>query len=51
MIAQLAALTRITFTELVRQKIFSFILVFALLAVGSSVFLAQLTLPGGVPDA
>ena len=43
MIAQLAALTRITFTELVRQKIFSFILVFALLAVGSSAFLAQLT--------
>jgi hypothetical protein len=28
MIAQLAALTRITFTELVRQKIFCVILVF-----------------------
>ncbi|HEY5741336.1 MAG TPA: ABC transporter permease subunit, partial [Terrimicrobiaceae bacterium] len=32
-----------TFTELVRQKIFYIILVFALCAIGSSVFMAKLT--------
>ncbi len=43
MTLQIAAIARNTFTELVRQKIFSIILVFALCAIGSSVFLARLT--------
>jgi hypothetical protein len=43
MILQIAAIARNTFTELVRQKIFYIILVFALCALGSSVFMARLT--------
>ena len=40
---QIAAIARNTFTELVRQKIFYIILVFALCAIGSSIFMARLT--------
>jgi hypothetical protein len=40
---QIAAIARNTFTELVRQKIFYIILLFALCAIGSSVFLARLS--------
>ena len=43
MTIQIAAIARNTFTELVRQKIFYIILVFALCAIGSSVFMARLT--------
>ena len=43
MTVQAAVIARNTFTELVRQKIFYIILVFALCAIGSSVFMAQLT--------
>jgi hypothetical protein len=43
MTLQIAAIARNTFTELVRQKIFYIILVFALCAIGSSVFMARLT--------
>ncbi|HET9524029.1 MAG TPA: hypothetical protein VFO90_07345 [Terrimicrobiaceae bacterium] len=43
MTIQIAAVARNTFTELVRQKIFYIILVFALCAIGSSVFMARLT--------
>jgi ABC-2 type transport system permease protein len=43
MTIQIAAIVRNTFTELVRQKIFYIILVFALCAIGSSVFTARLT--------
>ena len=43
MTIQIAAIARNTFTELVRQKIFFVILVFALCAIGSSVFMARLT--------
>ncbi len=43
MTSQIAAIARNTFTELVRQKIFYTILVFALCAIGSSIFMARLT--------
>ena len=43
MTIQIAAIARNTFTELVRQKIFYIILVFALCAIGSSLFMARLT--------
>jgi hypothetical protein len=43
MTIQIAAIARNTFTELVRQKIFYVILVFALFAIGSSLFMARLT--------
>ena len=43
MTIQIAAIAWNTFTELVRQKIFYIILVFALCAIGSSVFMARLT--------
>ena len=43
MTIQIVAIARNTFTELVRQKIFSIILVFALCAIGSSLFMARLT--------
>ena len=43
MTIQIAAVARNTFTELVRQKIFYVFLVFALCAIGSSLFIARLT--------
>ena len=43
MSVQVGVIARNTFTELVRQKIFFIILVFALCAIGSSVFMARLT--------
>jgi ABC-2 type transport system permease protein len=43
MSVQAAVIARNTFTELVRQKIFYIVLVFALCALGSSVFMARLT--------
>ena len=41
--SRIAALTGNTFTELVRLKIFYFLLIFALLLIGSSIFMAQLS--------
>lgn len=43
MISQITAIARNTFTELVRQKVFYIILVFAVCAIGSSFFMARLT--------
>lgn len=43
MMLRILAIARNTLTELVRQKVFSIILVFALAAVGSSIFLARLS--------
>jgi hypothetical protein len=43
MTVQIAAIARNTFTELVRQKVFSIVLLFALCAIGSSIFMARLT--------
>ncbi|MCX7869738.1 MAG: hypothetical protein N2322_07275, partial [Terrimicrobiaceae bacterium] len=43
MIRRIAAIAGNTLTELARQKIFYIILVFALCAVGSSLFLARLS--------
>jgi ABC-2 type transport system permease protein len=43
MSVQVGVIARNTFTELVRQKIFYIILVFAMCAIGSSVFMARLT--------
>lgn len=43
MSVQVAVIARNTFTDLVRQKIFYIILVFAMCAIGSSVFMARLT--------
>ncbi|MFZ0710296.1 MAG: ABC transporter permease subunit [Terrimicrobiaceae bacterium] len=43
MTIQIAAIARNTFTELVRQKVFYIILVFALCAIGSSALMARLT--------
>src|SRR2546423_8635371 len=40
---RVAALTGNTFTELVRLKVFYFLLLFALLLIGNSVFMAQLS--------
>ncbi len=40
---RIAALTANTFTELVRLKVFYFLLIFALLLIGSSIFMAQLS--------
>ena len=40
---RIAALTGNTFTELVRLKVFYFLLLFALLLIGSSLFMAQLS--------
>ncbi len=40
---RIAALTGNTFTELVRLKVFYFLLIFALLLIGSSIFMAQLS--------
>jgi hypothetical protein len=44
MFTRIVTIARNTFTELVRQKIFFMLLVFALAAIGSSVFMAQLRL-------
>jgi ABC-type Na+ efflux pump permease subunit len=41
--ARIAALTANTFTELVRLKVFYFLLIFALLLIGNSVFMAKLS--------
>ena len=38
-----AAISRNTFTELVRQKVFFFLLIFALLVIGNSAFMAKLS--------
>jgi hypothetical protein len=43
MTEQIVAIARNTLTELVRQKLFYIVLVFALCAIGSSLFMAQLT--------
>ena len=43
MTLQIAAIARNTFTDLIRQKIFYIVLVFALGAIGSSIFLGRLT--------
>ena len=43
MSVQVAVIARNTFTDLVRQKVFYIILVFAMCAIGSSVFMARLT--------
>lgn len=43
MFTRIAAIARNTLTELVRQKVFYILLVFALCAIGSSVFMARLT--------
>ncbi len=42
-LSRIAALTLNTFTELVRLKAFYFLLIFALLLIGSSIFMAQLS--------
>jgi len=42
MFTRIATIARNTFTELVRQKVFYILLVFALAAIGSSIFMAQL---------
>ena len=42
-LARIAALTGNTFTELVRLKIFYFLLIFALLLIGNSIFMARLS--------
>lgn len=42
MLTSIFAIARNTLTELVRQKVFSIILIFALLAIGSSSFMAEL---------
>jgi len=42
-LARIAALTGNTFTGLVRLKVFYFLLLFALLLIGSSIFMAELT--------
>ncbi len=43
MFTRIAAIARNTLTELVRQKVFYILLIFALCAIGSSVFMARLT--------
>ncbi len=43
MIIRIFAIARNTLTELVRQKVFYILLIFALCAIGSSIFMAQLT--------
>jgi len=43
MIPRIVAISKNTFTELVRQKVFYILLIFALCAIGSSVFMAKLT--------
>jgi ABC-type Na+ efflux pump permease subunit len=43
MFIRIAAIARNTLTELVRQKVFYILLIFALCAIGSSVFMARLT--------
>src|SRR5437016_7948043 len=40
---RIAAIATITFTGLVRQKVFYFLLLFALLLIGNSVFMARLS--------
>jgi hypothetical protein len=42
-LARIAAITATTFTELVRLKVFYFLLIFALLLIGNSVFMARLS--------
>lgn len=42
MFTRISTIARNTFTELVRQKVFYILLVFALAAIGSSIFMAQL---------
>ncbi|HEX3816891.1 MAG TPA: hypothetical protein VHW03_01235, partial [Chthoniobacterales bacterium] len=42
-LGRVAALTGNTFTGLVRLKVFYFLLLFALLLIGSSLFMAQLS--------
>jgi len=42
-ISRMAAITRTTFTELVRLKVFYFLLIFALLLIGNSLFMARLS--------
>ncbi|MEP6708776.1 MAG: hypothetical protein ABJB32_01425 [Verrucomicrobiota bacterium] len=41
--ARIAAITRNTLTELVRLKVFYFLLIFALLLIGNSIFMARLS--------
>ena len=41
MIGPTLAIARNTFTELVRQKVFFFLLIFALLIIGNSAFMAK----------
>lgn len=43
MVTRISAIARNTFTDLVRQKVFYILLIFALCAIGSSVFMAKLT--------
>jgi ABC-2 type transport system permease protein len=43
MVLRISAIARNTLTELVRQKVFYIILIFALCAIGSSIFMAKLT--------
>src|SRR4030088_3806281 len=42
-LARVAAITGNTLTDLTRQKVFYFLLIFALILIGSSVFLARFT--------
>ncbi len=42
-LARVGAITGITFTELVRLKVFYFLLIFALLLIGNSIFMARLS--------
>jgi hypothetical protein len=42
-VSRIAAITRITFTELVRLRVFYFLLIFALLLIGNSLFMARLS--------
>lgn len=43
MLTAVPAIARVTFTELVRQKIFFFLLIFALLVIGNSAFVSKLS--------
>ena len=43
MSSRIFAITRVTLTDLTRQRVFHFLLIFALLLIGSSIFLARFT--------
>jgi hypothetical protein len=43
MTSRIFAITRVTLTDLTRQRVFHFLLIFALLLIGSSIFLARFT--------